>query len=100
PLGGIELSPFSVVTFEPDATTMDSVGIAEGWDTYDDLTYGALRVPGDVTWYAGLDASYTAVAGTSKWGTVAEQVANLPSCDGQPNNWALHVRGGRFDYFG
>ena len=34
------------------------------------------------------------------FGLAAERVAGAPSCDGQPNEWVFHFRGGRFNYYG
>ncbi|MDC3955238.1 hypothetical protein [Polyangium jinanense] len=94
-LSGIELSPFWIETFEADPSLPNSVGVGEGWSAYDDETYGAFRVPGDAAWYPGLFGRYK-----EKWGLAADRITNGPSCDGQPNGWALHFRGGRFNYFG
>jgi len=97
-LSEIELSPFWTETFEPDPSRPNDVGIAQSWSSYDDGTWGALRVPGDASWHPGLvapDKRYT-----EAWGLAADEIAQGPSCDGQPNNWALHFRGGRFNYFG
>jgi hypothetical protein len=95
PLAGIERSPFWIETFEADPSVPNSVGVGEAWSAYDDETFGAFRVPGDASWYPGFFGRYS-----KKWGLAADRITNGPSCDGQPNNWALHLRGGRFDYFG
>ncbi len=93
--GPIDCGPFTIVTFEADPTVMSSVGVGEAFSSYDDNTYGALRVPGDANWYPGLVGRFSA-----QWGLTADRINNGPSCNGQPNNWAMHVRGGRFNYYG
>ena len=97
-LADIELSPFWVQTFEADPAISDSVGVDEGWSSYDDETWGAFRVPGDAAWYPGLTGPVRRYS--EKWGLAADRIANGPRCDGKANDWALHFRGGRFDYFG
>ncbi|APR79119.1 Hypothetical protein A7982_04466 [Minicystis rosea] len=94
-LDDIELSPFWIETFEPDPSLADGWGVGEAWSAYDDETYGAFRVPGDAAWYPGLFGRYK-----EKWGLAADRIKDGPSCDGKPNQWALHARGGRFNYFG
>jgi hypothetical protein len=94
-LAEIELSPFWIETFEPDPNR--DVGVAEAWSSYDDETKGAFRVPGDAAWYPGLAEPRR---DPTKWGLPADRISNGPSCDGLPNDWALHFRGGRFNYFG
>jgi len=93
-LSQIEMPPFPelVQTFEPDGG--DTAGIAEWWSSNDDETKGAFRTPGDAKWY-GLPPSFD-----ERFGLPAERVAGAPSCDGQPNDWVLHFRGGRFNYYG
>ncbi len=71
------------------------MGVGPAFSSYDDGTYGSFRVTGDASWYPGLVGRYTA-----QFGLAAEQITNGPSCDGQPNDWAMHVRGGRFNYYG
>jgi hypothetical protein len=95
PLAAIEIAPPSLVTFEADPTVPNSVGVGEAFSQYDDGTYGSFHVTGDATWYPGLLGRFTV-----PWGLAAEQISNGPSCDGQPNNWAMHIRGGRFNYYG
>ncbi len=92
-LADIELSPYWVQTFEPGATP-NNVGVAEAWSAYDDQSHGSFHVPGDGSWYPGLAMRYSV-----PWGLSADRFAG-PSCDGLPNDWALHVRGGRFNYYG
>jgi hypothetical protein len=73
----------------------NSVAVAPGWSSYDDLTKYAFHAPGDVTWYPGL------VAGRDyEWGLPTDDAIPGPSCDGTPNNYALHLRGGLFRKWG
>jgi hypothetical protein len=95
PLANIELSPYTIMTFDPDPTVMGSAGYGVGFSSYDDGTFGSFRVTGDVTWYPGLIPP-----ATPSFGLAADHLTKGPSCDGKPNNWALHIRGGRFDYYG
>jgi hypothetical protein len=73
-------------------------GVANGWASYDDLSKYAWHSPGDVTWYPGLNPSggklYSAL-----WGLPAEQLPG-PSCDGTPNDWVMHFKGGLFRKWG
>ncbi|HXK18972.1 MAG TPA: hypothetical protein VNG33_14270 [Polyangiaceae bacterium] len=99
-LADIELSPYYVDNFEPLG---GEVGMAPGWSNYDDGTDGSFRTPGDVDWYPGLAGKY----GSSPYGLAADrQVGERPMCQldamGQPlpNDWALHYRGGRYNYYG
>ena len=82
-------------TFEP---TMPSdpteTGIAAGWSAYDDLTPLSFHAPGDASWYPGLDKTFRAI-----WGMPAEKLPG-PSCDGTPNDWVMHFRGGLFRKWG
>jgi hypothetical protein len=101
-LADIELSPYYVDDFEPLGTGAE-VGMAPGWSTYDDGSDGSFRTPGDVDWYPGLAGRY----GSSTFGVAADrQVGERPLClldqNGQPrpNEWTLHYRGGRFNYYG
>jgi hypothetical protein len=97
-----ELAPW-LATSEPEslfdeAGQGDYPGIAIRWAGADDLTRGSWRVPGFTTWYPGLLASLPSI-----WGTPAEAVptgAIVPTCDGQPNNWVIHMRGAGFRYYG
>jgi hypothetical protein len=98
-LQGLEFSAGWFDTFEsamPDDPTY--YGVASGWASYDDLTKYSWHAPGDATWYPDLNP------GTTKkflalWGLPAEKVPG-PSCNGVPNDWALHFRGGLFRKWG
>ncbi len=101
PLADIELSPYYLDNFEPRGGSVH--GMAPGWSAYDDGSDGAFRVPGDVDWYPGWAGSY----GASTFGLAADaQVGERPLCqldangNALPNDWALHYRGGRFNYYG
>ncbi len=99
-----ELSPW-VATSEPQQLNDELMmpdqgfpGIAARWAGADDLTRGSWRVPGFTTWYPGLTNLPPTI-----WGTPAEQVptgAVVPTCDGQANNWVIHMRGAGFRYYG
>jgi hypothetical protein len=69
-------------------------GVAAGWASYDDLTKYSFHVPGDATWYPELRGTIF-----SAWGLPAERLPG-PSCDGKPNDWVLHFRGGLFRKWG
>jgi hypothetical protein len=112
-LEGIELSPYWVQTFEPSNEFLTAngtlpsgepkaVGVATAWSSYDDGSDGSFRVPGDVDWYPGLKgAPYVYDAAASPWGLAADhQSGARPMCDGAANDWVLHYRGGRFNYYG
>ncbi len=104
-LSGIELPSFPelVQTFEPSANDgPNGVGVARHWSSNDDETKGAFRTPGDAKWYPGLVGRFdvTAKLGEPVFGLAAERVAGAPSCDGRPNDWVFHFRGGRFNYYG
>jgi len=120
-LDGIEVSPYYVDTFEPPLATnaagQSLTGVATAWSSYDDGSDTAFRVPGDVGWYPDLGGSYIdeahtqqaqqgilppyARAGSSPWGLAADhQFGERPTCDGAPNDWVLHYKGGRFNYYG
>ena len=74
-------------------------GIAVRWAGADDYTRGSWRVPGFTTWYPGLSA----LLSPSIWGTPAEQIPAgtiVPTCDSQPNQWVIHMRGAGFRYYG
>jgi hypothetical protein len=81
------------------------VGEAIRWAGADDITRGSWRGPGYANWYSGLapsDPSFM-VAYPLPWGTPAEEVPPgtvVPGCDGQPNNWVIHMRGAGFRYYG
>jgi hypothetical protein len=76
----------------------NETGIASGWASYDDLTRDAWHTPGDATWYPGLTIG-TAHTFYAEWGLPAEQTPG-PSCDGTPNDWVLHFKGGLFRKWG
>jgi hypothetical protein len=83
---------------DPTFTDPGFPGIAARWAGADDLTRGSWRVPGFTTWYPAL-----APLPPTIWGTPAEAVpmgAVVPTCDGQPNNWVIHMRGAGFRYYG
>jgi hypothetical protein len=103
-LAGIELAPW-VEDFEPtqnletpglmvDAPTW---GVAEAWSSYDDGSFGAFRVPGDASWYPGL---FDVRQYGELWGMPADRIAGGPSCNGLANDFALHFKGGRFNWYG
>jgi hypothetical protein len=93
PLAGITLSQWHH-DFEPTAPGF--IGVAPFFSTYDDKTEGSWHVPGDAAWYGDIAAKRDPLL----WGLAADQIQNGPSCDGAPNDWALHIRGGRFNYYG
>ncbi|HMI84471.1 MAG TPA: hypothetical protein VK550_10280 [Polyangiaceae bacterium] len=94
-LEGIDFSPGWLDTFEPDMPDDPAqVGVSPGWSSYDDLTQYAFHVPGDATWYSGLKGIFNAA-----WGMPSDKIEG-PSCDGKPNHWALHFRGGLFRNWG
>lgn len=94
-LEDIELSPYYVDTFEP--LLPGGVGVAPGWSSYDDGSDASFRVPGDASWYDGL----ATVKGNAIFGLAADAiVGERPTCDGAPNDWAMHYRGGRFNWYG
>lgn len=90
---GIELSAWRH-NFEPYGTA--TVGVAPFFAVYDDKTEGSWHTPEDAAFYSAFGAKRD----SSIWGTAADMIQGGPSCDGAANNWALHVRGGRFNYFG
>jgi hypothetical protein len=73
---------------------LTETGLAPGWASYDDLTKYSWHAPGDVTWYPGL--AHTVYA---EWGLPAVRMPG-PSCDGTPNDWVLHFKGGLFRNWG
>jgi hypothetical protein len=100
-LQGLEFSAGWMDTFEspmPDDPTY--FGVASGWASYDDLTKYSWHAPGDATWYPDiappppLPRKFSAL-----WGLPADRVPG-PSCNGVPNNWAMHFRGGLFRKWG
>ncbi|HET6283918.1 MAG TPA: hypothetical protein VFH73_23385 [Polyangia bacterium] len=92
---GYEFSTGWFDDFEPRVPDNPSAtGVAPGWSAYDDLSQYAFHTPGDETWYPGLkDTTFVA------WGMPADKVPG-PSCEGKPNNWVLHFRGGLFRKWG
>jgi hypothetical protein len=70
------------------------VGVAGGWASYDDLSKYAFHTPGDATWYPGLMGRLG-----WGWGLPAERLPG-PVCNGVPNEWVLHFRGGLFRRWG
>jgi hypothetical protein len=84
-----------VADFEPHPSDPANVGVAVAWTGFDDLTRYSFHVPGDITWYSG----WTSKKGSAVWGLAAAP-AGGPSCDGQPNGWSLHFRGGSFRKWG
>jgi hypothetical protein len=85
--------------FEP--TPPGTAGVAQFWSSYFDTTEGAWLVPGGANWYPNTSKQLKLNA----WGLATELVdktrLGLPQCgDDGPNSWALHLRGGRFNYFG
>jgi hypothetical protein len=89
---------FSAGWFDSFETVMpddpNETGVAGGWASYDDLTKDSFHAPGDATWYPGLKGTIY-----SAWGLPAEKLPG-PSCDGKPNNWVMHFRGGLFRKWG
>jgi hypothetical protein len=93
PLGGYTFSSGWFDDFEPKDDP-NAVGVAPGWASYDDLTKYSFHSPGDGTWYPDLRGKLDV-----PWGLPAEHKPG-PSCDGKPNNWVLHFRGGLFRKWG
>jgi hypothetical protein len=82
------------------------VGVAMAWTGFDDLTRGSFHVPGDVTFYTGYQQGQNIDCfnprcdqGSYVWGLAADRVGG-PSCNGVPNNFSLHYRGGLFSNWG
>jgi hypothetical protein len=107
-LAGIETSPGFYDTFEPPGADAGlgpgAVGVAIAWTGYDDLSWGSFHTPGDITWYAtlppiGCVEPRCDPGSPGLWGLAAYPMGG-PSCDGQPNNWSLHYRGGLFRNWG
>lgn len=96
-LEDIEVSSYYVDNFEPFGSGA-VVGIAPGWSSYDDGSDASFRVPGDADWYP----DYKAKAGNqAPFGLASDRLeGNRPQCDGGPNDWAVHYRGGRFNWYG
>jgi len=99
-LDGVVLSDWHL-DFEPYRKA--TVGVAPFFAVYDDHTEGSFHTPEDAAFYP----SFGAKRDSSIWGTAASQITGGPACDtlpaswgNKPNGWALHVRGGRFNYFG
>lgn len=98
-----------------DATLL--AGIAARWAGADDYTRGSWRTPGFTTWYPDL-LNNTDRLNPTVWGTPAQRVTPrpddppadpnsdpfppgpVPSCDGKPNDYVLHMRGDGFRYYG
>ncbi len=106
----IETSPGFYDTFEPPADDggelVGDVGVAIAWTGYDDLSWGSFHVPGDITWYSANPAPPTGCVeprcdpgSPGLWGLAAYPMGG-PSCNGEPNNWSLHFRGGLFRNWG
>jgi hypothetical protein len=96
-LAGLEFSPGWFDTFGPLAP--GERGIALGWASYDDLSKYSFHTPGDATWYPGFMPDAMTKLFSGAWGLPSDNVAG-PSCDGTPNEWALHFRGGLFRKWG
>jgi hypothetical protein len=93
-VGGYEFSAGWFDDMEPhDKTDPGAVGAAGGWASYDDLSKFSFHTPGDFTWYPGIPNPLVA------WGLPAERYPG-PSCDGTPNDWVLHFKGGLFRRWG
>jgi hypothetical protein len=114
PLAGIELSSWHH-DFEPvrevpgSGNLAGTIGVAQFFSAYDDKTDGSWHVPGDASWYSDVAGgrgtippppSSSSMTPLPPWGLAADAIPNGPSCDGTANNWALHIRGGRFNYYG
>jgi hypothetical protein len=85
--------------FEP--APPGTVGIAQFWSNYFDSTETAWLVPGGANWYPN---TFQQLA-SNAWGLPGQLIdqtkLGLPQCgDDSPNANVLHVRGGRFNYFG
>lgn len=93
PLSGLELSGWRH-DFEP--TPPGTTGVAQFWSGYLDYTQGAWLVPGDAAWYPNTASQRNPLI----WGLASAPIVNGPSCDGAPNSYALHIKGGRFNAFG
>ena len=93
------------VRADPDAPGQP-VGLATAWSSYDDGTEGAFRVPGDASWYPGLERPETSIAApTAAWGlrrrgSPRSRRTSKAELRRPAERWALHFRGGRFNYFG
>jgi hypothetical protein len=100
-LAGLEFDTFFNDTFEPQSTptATDAIGVAAAWTAFDDSTVYSWHVPGDVSWYPDLSPPGGLPQFTEAFGLPAEKDAP-PSCDGKPNNWSLHYRGGLFRDWG
>jgi hypothetical protein len=97
PLQGIERSQWHLDFGPTDPTNPNNVGVAPFFSAYDDHTDGAWHVPGDAAWYDGNGGRRDGTI----WGLASDTIENGPRCDGElENRWAMHVRGGRFNWFG
>lgn len=95
PLASYEFSKGWFDTFEiVNPADPAETGVAAGWASYDDLSKYAFHTPGDATWYPGLKGTIFAA-----WGLPAERTPG-PVCNGVPNDWVLHFRGGLFRKWG
>jgi len=103
-LDGYEFAPSGFLTgwfdtFEPMMPTDPAeTGVAPGWSSYDDLTKYAFHTPGDATWYPGLNPGGGKTFDAA-WGLPADRFPG-PSCDGKPNDWVMHFKGGLFRKWG
>jgi hypothetical protein len=96
PLQAVDLAPAWMETFEPDpAGDSTFVGVATTWSSFVDTTKNAFIVPGVANWYPGLAGRFGA-----PWGLAADRINDGVSCDGKPNQWAMHLRGGMFREWG
>jgi hypothetical protein len=95
PLTGLEFSTGWFDTFDKyDPTDPDEPPVAPGWASYDDLSQYSFHAPGDATWYPELKPVLAWA-----WGLPSAHTPG-PSCDGKPNDWVLHFRGGLFRKWG
>jgi hypothetical protein len=97
-LDAIDLSPSYLDDFEPFDQT--KVGMAGAWSGYDDGSDTSFRVPGDVDWYPGLALQYDRAAYGMPSDRHDAHPGARPDCGGVHNDWMLHYRGGRFNYYG
>jgi hypothetical protein len=101
-LDGYEFAPGGPMgwfdTFELTTTDPGETGVAQGWSSYDDLTKFAFHTPGDATWYPGLSPEGVK-SFYAPWGLPADRFPG-PACDGKPNDWVMHFKGGLFRKWG
>lgn len=86
-------STFWFDTFEPQGDS--NWGAGQAYAYYDDKSEGSFTAPGGFNWYSGL----VSPSGTF-WGMPADRITRGPACDGLPNEWAMHFKGGRYNRFG